>query len=246
MKNRITKLSYLLISFLILSSLFVASIYCKAPIANGSSLYSGSLYHMDNVGVGLQSPDSDLHIFRSLANSSTDPFFKINYESSVSTPFSTFTINKTSILVDSDGNLGVGTNSPDTRLDVSGNMDIVGDISIKSCLMTDFFTGQCAIGSDVTNIKLHGNGLIRAREILVDLGTIPDYVFEDDYDLMPLDELKTFIDANGHLPNVISATEFQKEEGYALGMMNRKLLEKVEELTLYILDLQAQINDLKK
>ncbi len=61
----------------------------------------------------------------------------------------------------------------------------------------------------------------------------PDYVFEDDYDLLPLDEVEAFIDENGHLPNVPSAEELVGP--ISVSKMQMKLLEKIEELTLYTL-----------
>jgi hypothetical protein len=72
-----------------------------------------------------------------------------------------------------------------------------------------------------------------------------DYVFNEDYQLLPLEELQNFISKNKHLPGIPTAKEV-KEEGIELGEMNKKLLEKVEELTLYILDLQKQVDELKK
>jgi hypothetical protein len=72
----------------------------------------------------------------------------------------------------------------------------------------------------------------------------PDFVFEEDYPLMSLPETEQFIKANKHLPNVPSAAEVEAN-GIHLGEMNAILIQKVEELTLYILDLQNQINELK-
>ena len=72
----------------------------------------------------------------------------------------------------------------------------------------------------------------------------PDYVFASEYDLTPLHELKAFIKENKHLPNIPKADEVA-QEGIEVGEMNRKLLEKVEELTLYVIQLQEQIDQLK-
>jgi hypothetical protein len=81
---------------------------------------------------------------------------------------------------------------------------------------------------------------------------VPDYVFEDDYQLMPLDELKSFIDENGHLPGIASAEQVN-EEGLDLAGSQMGLLQKVEELTLYTLQqeqwlgvLQAKSDRLEK
>ena len=74
----------------------------------------------------------------------------------------------------------------------------------------------------------------------------PDYVFSQDYELMSLEELENYITDNKHLPGIISAAEVAEHGDIDLGEINTKLLEKIEELTLYIIDLQKQINELKK
>lgn len=77
------------------------------------------------------------------------------------------------------------------------------------------------------------------------IGDWPDYVFEKNYNLKPLKEVKEFIERNKHLPNIPAATQIEKE-GIQLGQMTKSLLEKVEELTLYVLQQQEQIDELKK
>jgi len=74
---------------------------------------------------------------------------------------------------------------------------------------------------------------------------VPDYVFEDDYALMPLEELRAFIDENGHLPGVASAEQV-KDEGLDLAGSQMGLLQKVEELTLYTLQQQELIQQQQK
>ncbi len=73
---------------------------------------------------------------------------------------------------------------------------------------------------------------------------VSDYVFEPGYDLMPLAEVGSFIEDNGHLPNVPSEAEYQERGGVALHEMQVKLLEKIEELTLYTLQQQKLIDQL--
>ena len=143
------------------------------------------------------------------------------------------------------GNVGIGENDPDEKLHVGGNVIVDGNQTINGFLM---IKGTSNATSDGENeILLGDDGFIRAREIKVDIDDIPtpDYVFKADYKLMSLKDLKTFVEKNNHLPNVKSEAEFKKEGTYSLGEMNMKLLEKVEELTLYVLDLQAQIDELK-
>ena len=88
------------------------------------------------------------------------------------------------------------------------------------------------------------NGKIKTKEVEVTLQNWPDFVFEEEYKLLPLVEIEQYIKQNGHLPDIPSATEVE-ENGIELGSMQAKLLKKIEELTLYILDLQNQINELK-
>jgi len=96
------------------------------------------------------------------------------------------------------------------------------------------------------NFTVQENGSIYARSITVTSNTInfPDYVFAKEYKLMTLTELEKFINDSGHLPDVPSANEV-KENGINLGDMNVTLLKKIEELTLYTIEQQKQIDELK-
>ncbi|MEO0570799.1 MAG: fibronectin type III domain-containing protein [Bacteroidota bacterium] len=90
------------------------------------------------------------------------------------------------------------------------------------------------------------DGKLITEEVRVELsGTWPDYVFSEDYDLLTLEEIQKHIEEKGHLPNIPSAQEVEAK-GIALGEMNRLLLEKIEELTLYILIQQKQIKQLQR
>jgi hypothetical protein len=99
--------------------------------------------------------------------------------------------------------------------------------------------------STLKQFKVTGNGEVFARRYTTTLNNIPDYVFKEGYNLMPLNELKTFINSQQHLPNIPSEKEFQKD-GVDIGELNRLLLEKVEELTLYILQLEERISKIEK
>ncbi len=94
--------------------------------------------------------------------------------------------------------------------------------------------------------KLMVNGAIRCEKLKVETD-VPnsDHVFEKDYNLMPLEEVHAFVTENKHLPEIPSAAEFQ-ENGYLVGEMDDLLLRKVEELTLYIIAQQKQIDELLK
>lgn len=93
--------------------------------------------------------------------------------------------------------------------------------------------------------KVTGNGEVFARRYTTTLTNIPDYVFKEGYNLMPLIDLKIYVNTQKHLPNIPSEKEFQKD-GVDIGELNRLLLEKVEELTLYILQLEERISKIEK
>ncbi len=105
-------------------------------------------------------------------------------------------------------------------------------------------TGFVGIGTISPQYKLDVIGTIRAREIKVDLNGA-DFVFEKDYRLMPLDELEKFVKEQKHLPEVAPAKEM-KENGTDLGDLNSKLLQKVEEMTLYIIEQNKELQVLKE
>ncbi len=93
--------------------------------------------------------------------------------------------------------------------------------------------------------RLYVQDGIRTERVKVDLQVNwADYVFHDDYFLMPLLELERFIEVNNHLPG-IPTVKTVEEEGIELGEMNVMLLEKVEELTLHVISLQKQIEELR-
>lgn len=113
----------------------------------------------------------------------------------------------------------------------------------------DFATEQVAIATDnnyiPTGFTLAVGGKMIAEEVKVRLqGNWPDYVFAPEYVKPSLAELELCIEEEGHLPNMPSAAEVEAE-GYMLGEMDVKLLEKIEELTLYLIDLDKEIKALQ-
>jgi hypothetical protein len=124
------------------------------------------------------------------------------------------------------------------------------DILTMSCDATGFgyhmninATGQVMIGTitAATGYKLSVNGKVACEEVLVELdGNWPDYVFAEDYDLMSLSELENSIKTNNHLPGLPSATEVE-QNGFELADMQKRVLQKVEELTLYTIEQEKLI-----
>ncbi len=98
------------------------------------------------------------------------------------------------------------------------------------------------VGIGTTNIgsyKLAVNGSIRSKEVKVEANW-SDFVFFKDYELRTLEEVEQYINEKGHLPEIPSEAEVA-ENGINLGEMNAKLLQKIEELTLYMIDINKQI-----
>lgn len=120
-------------------------------------------------------------------------------------------------------------------------------LSAWSNLAINLDGGNVSIGTpDPKGHKLAVNGDIIATAVTVKLNANwPDYVFKPQYKLNPLSEVKDYIDKNGHLPEVPSATAIEKD-GVNLGEMNKLLIKKVEELTLYLLSQNQRIEKLEK
>lgn len=133
-----------------------------------------------------------------------------------------------------DVKVGIGQDNPESKLHITTALDenthpIIVDKQVQ--------------GNPVPYklLELDNNGLLYAREVKVNLDAWPDYIFDESYNLMPLEELGAFIRANNHLPNVPEACELE-EQGINLAESNVMLMEKVEELTLYLLQVKDQLD----
>lgn len=111
--------------------------------------------------------------------------------------------------------------------------------------LSNYIAGNVGIGKTNATEKLEVNGNIRAKEIKVETANWPDYVFHEEYELPSLKETETFIREHKHLPNIPKAGEIEAN-GIALGEMNRLLLEKVEELTLHLIEKEKELDRVKQ
>lgn len=110
-------------------------------------------------------------------------------------------------------------------------------------------TGQrIAIGSSTVanGFTLSVSGKVITEEVQIQLKTAwPDYVFRKNYSLIPLAELENFVQQHQHLPNIPSAADVEKN-GLVVGDMQKRMMEKIEELTLYIIQQDKRIRELEK
>lgn len=108
-----------------------------------------------------------------------------------------------------------------------------------------FSAGKVGINTSTPDDALTVKGRIHAEEVKIDLAVpAPDYVFKKEYTLKSLEEVQNYIQKHGHLPNIPSAKEMETN-GIELGIMEMKLLEKIEELTLYLIDLKKENEEIK-
>ena len=159
-------------------------------------------------------------------------------------------------LAQSGGSVGINTNSPQAKLHINTNDWQSSLLTFSDTHYSPAQVYHFQIESDGLKIKqdaninylfksggdfIVNNGTIHSKEIKVSLspGQGPDYVFEKDYPLTSLSDLKTYIDQNKHLPEIPSAKEME-ENGITLKEMNLLLLKKVEELTLYVIELKKE------
>lgn len=133
------------------------------------------------------------------------------------------------------------------KLSETRNFITVGRSRIDLSAQKIYTNAMVGIGTkDYSGVhKLRVEGSIGAREIKVEaFPNWSDFVFEENYDLPTLGEVEEHIKVNGHLKDIPSAEEV-KEDGIYLGQMDAKLLQKIEELTLYMIDMNKEIKAVK-
>lgn len=177
-----------------------------------------------------------------------------------------------------NGNMGIGTNNPSTKLEIIGSSQLgyeVGTLKLRSSTVNQFMYfgyddqysagyiqsvrpgtdqqniliapagGNVGIGTKSPDARLAVNGTIHSKEVKVDLNGWSDFVFKKEYNLPTLQEVEKHINEKGHLENIPNEEEVLKN-GINLGEMNTKLLQKIEELTLYVIEQNKRIEKLEQ
>lgn len=208
---------------LFLSSIFIVlfnALFCQTLYvpsgANGIGTSANS-----NVGVGISSPNAKLDVNGSfmISGSNHCTFGHTNGHGVINF-----------------GNNGLGQLNFRSLL-------TAGNINSFNQLMVLTYDGKLGIGTtNPGNYKLAVNGSIRAKSVIVETGW-SDFVFDPNYKLLSLSEVESFIKENKHLPDVPSEAEITKS-GVDIGAIQSKLLQKIEELTLYIIKLDKENKEL--
>ena len=156
--------------------------------------------------------------------------------------------------------LGIGNNAPEHKLHVTGTSystrflagNVNGDFnamingfSSSNQDLVEIGTYNNTTNSSTVRFKIQNDGTVYAKEIWVKpIADFPDYVFDDDYQLISLFDLEKFIEINGHLPKMPSADHVSKF-GMSLSEIQMLTVEKIEELTLYAISQNKKIEELQ-
>lgn len=205
-----------------------------------------------NIGIGKSNPTYKLDVSGSLQSTSLQTE-SLSVTSDIN--FRSLAGNSTKILtINNDGNLSstdyatiqdnMGNHTAIQNINLNGNKLVGGTSGNGGIFVADNGNVRIGVGTMNPTKALEVNGTIRSKEVIVEIANWSDFVFDNNYKLMSLKETERFIKQNGHLPNVPSAAEVEKE-GIELGEMNAILLQKIEELTLYVIELEKQIDELK-
>lgn len=187
-----------------------------------------------NVGIGTTSPDHELIV------QGDDPAFQIRDD----TTDNSANAARIELLERAGGNFNGGAflwwNGETNKFHIGTKASGTN----TSVIVVDRATDNVGIGTSTPgNYRLAVNGPMRAKEIVVETGW-SDFVFEDDYDLPTLEQVEAHIEKHGHLQDIPSAADVAKN-GVKVGEMESKLLQKVEELTLHLIDMNKRLGELE-
>lgn len=217
----------------------------RVPLWNGTNMVNSAIAENGGlIGIGVTTPATALHV-----STNSVEAMRINGGSTTFPPagmFVSFYENATyrgyiGSYSGAASDMDFGTGSGNTTGSLHLTIQADPKLTVKP-------NGDVAIGTTTpaTGYKLSVAGKVMCEELKVQLQTSwPDYVFASEYPLKSLDEVSAFIDINGHLPGLPSASEMEKAGGVEVGTMQVKMLEKIEELTLYVIQLNDQLAKLK-
>lgn len=205
-----------------------------------------------NIGVGTSNPTVKFEVSgtakaTSLQSESLDVMGQISFKNLAGNTTKAITVSSSGVLSSVELSTlqdNMGNHTATQNLNLNGKKLVGGTTGTGGIFVAANGNVRIGTGNMTPTKALEVNGTIRSKEVIVEIANWSDFVFNDDYQLMSLKETETFIKQNGHLPNVPSAAEVEKD-GVQLGEMNAILLQKIEELTLYVIELEKKIEKLE-
>ncbi|MFT5819206.1 MAG: hypothetical protein ACI8ZM_000429 [Crocinitomix sp.] len=196
-----------------------------------------------NVGIGTDSPDHKLDV---KGTTFSIKLLAGNSSGSSDAIINGYSFNHSQKLIRLGKKIGGLTEEVRFEVDNNGAVSITNVGNSASITINNGVGNAILVNSNSGNkiLQVEDNGLIRARRIKVDSEDWADYVFEKGYNRLTLTETEQFIKKNGHLPNIPSASEI-KEDGLDLAEMQKLQMEKIEELTLYMIEMDQKMTALQ-
>jgi hypothetical protein len=230
------------------SALYAATaIGYKAYVSQSDSVVLGSIAGFNNVstsakvGIGTPAPETALHVRRE------DGTARILVEEATGT-----TTVRTQFQLRNNGAPRFALENTTSGIEWSFQQSGPGNFLISKegtggPEMQVYQNGRVRMGpAGAVNFDLDPSGNLKIKGSLTANGsTFPDYVFEPDYNLMPLSDLRAYIRQERHLPDIPSAQQVKEQGGHNMTELQLKLLEKIEELTLYVLKLEAELAQIR-
>lgn len=203
-------------------------------------IYAGVTPCRGRVGIGVQNPTETFQV-AGTADVSGDVKLGSNVEIGKNIGIGTAPQFFAKALINVNlGQIGVQLNMPGA---IDNQMGVFVSAAPSAANNAKLFVGHnSTINQDV--FRVLSSGAVEAKSLRLSLNIWADHVFEPNYSLMTLDSLQQYITINQHLPNIPTTSEVTNE-GIEVGEMNAKLLEKIEELTLYILQLNKELETVK-
>jgi len=202
----------------------------------GNNSFVGNQYISGNVGIGTTDPQSKLSVIDNSENQIISSYIggKIYQDYR----YTAITYGQSVGQLGNTSNIGYMSHQVDKSLSGLyftnyGESEILSSVFIK-------VGGNVGIGTITPKNKLDVNGTIHSKEVKVDMTGWSDFVFKKEYNLPTLEEVEKHINEKGHLENIPNEEEVLKN-GINLGEMNAKLLQKIEELTLYVIEQNKKI-----
>ncbi|QIP17853.1 bZIP transcription factor [Spirosoma aureum] len=209
---------------------------------SNSVVLGGTGVNSVHVGIGNRSPSAKLHITTGIANTSGIRLENLTRSS----PASVLNARKF-LTVDPDGNVIMGSISDNAQEPMGASLWQLRGTFLQSTQGEAVIIGQ-RVNKAPSGYKLYVEEGILTEKVKVAIKTSSDWsdkVFEKGYKLKSLHEVEQYIQKTGHLPGIPSAQEVVKQ-GINLGQMDAKLLEKIEEITLYLLDVKKEVDSLRE